>query len=41
MYTNQIGIIDIIYKDSSLLLLKDIFYILGLRINLLSIRQVY
>jgi hypothetical protein len=38
MYAYQKGIIDIIYKDKSSYYLKDILFVLGLGVNLLSAR---
>ena len=40
MYANQMGTVDMMCKDGSSLLLKDVLYVPGLGINLLSARRV-
>ena len=38
---DYIGLTKLYYKDSSLILLYNILFILGLKVNLLSIRYLY
>jgi hypothetical protein len=41
MYIDYKGIIELVYKDSSSLLLQDTLYILGLGVNLVLARKIY
>jgi hypothetical protein len=41
IYTDYKGIAELVYKDSSSLLLQDTLYIPGLGVNLVLVRKIY